>query len=196
MLPPEVATVPPWVELQHDGFVAVWGPTRGELGGCLGIWFVCGVYTLMLAYGFTHEPLDATMCFMSLFLGLWVVAFMMAFTLTDRYELRVTPGDVVLSRWRWGRKSRRRLELRGATVEGSATELSKGGTLIALTVTDAAGEVVRIPLPSGNDRRDRDTTKRHLAWIETRLRTLVDQARPPDDDPVARAAVQRLLEPD
>ncbi|MCA9492314.1 MAG: hypothetical protein KC621_20415 [Myxococcales bacterium] len=195
MLATEVATVPPWVELQHDGFVASWGPTRGELGGCLGIWLLCAVYTLMMAYGFTHEPLNATMCFMSMFLGLWLVAFGMAFTLTDRFELRVTPGDLVLNRWRWGRKRRWRKELAGAKVDTSVVEMSKGGTLIVLSVTDAAGDELRIQLPSGNDLRDRATAKEHLAWMASRVRSLAEDARPPDDDPVARAAVERLLDP-
>lgn len=183
------------MELQHDGFVASWGPTRQDLGGCLAIWGVCAVYTLMMGYGFTHEPLDATMCFMSLFLGLWLVAFGMAFTLTDRYELRVTPGDLVLSRRRWGRHHRQRVELAGARVKGSVTELSKGGTLIVLCVTDAAGREVRVGLPSGNDLRDRELTRQHLAWMEAQVRALAEQARPPDDDPERRVAVERLLDP-
>ena len=39
------------------------------------------------------------------------------------------------------------------------------------------------------------TAKEHLAWMASRVRSLAEDARPPDDDPVARAAVERLLDP-
>lgn len=181
------------VEVQHDGFVSRWGPRPGAALACVAVWFLWLVYTAAVVWGVRHGPWDARLFFLALFLLSWPVPIGLAISVTDRFELRVTPGDLVLVRRRWGRTRRERVELAGASVRRDVTELPRGGWLLALVVTDAAGRALRIDLPGSDTPKDRPHRVADLEWHESQLRALIARALPPEDDAGGRAAVAALV---
>lgn len=192
---------PPWVVLDHAGWVVRTAPTAGDAAAALGIALLAAVWSALVCLGTASAgPGDgaALACGWVLVPFLGLLAAGMVGSLFVRRELRLRADGVILTTTRFGIPSRIALPLRTLSVEGGQLEGSRGRTHVWVELVSGEGGAprrARMPLPDGAWYTDRPRVLRERDWLVDALRAAAEAARAlPDGAAPTPEALRALVE--
>lgn len=193
-------TQPPWATLEHGGVVISTRAGKQELQLFGFMTLLALVWTVFIAASFPPETFASGWSVMALGVPLfWGIALLVADDLLIRRTLRLRGDTLILTVTRLGVGTPEHLPLAELTVTPLCTEGARGWTNIGVFLDHEApdGRTSRhvVPLPGGQDLRDRAVVLAHLAWTVETLQAAVDRAGtlpPATEDPEQRQAIEAL----